>query len=369
MGRTARAVTGGLLAAWALGCGDPFVVVGDAPGVVRIVAGVPTIAGDSVAPQATDSELNEPRGLAVDPEGVLYIADFGNVRIMAVTPANEIEMILDHEQRPTLPRMRRPDGLAHGPDGRLLIADRDAHQVFRVDPDNPDATFEVIAGSGTRGTAPDTVDALLADLDEPAGVVAAADGRVYFTERNGHVVRRLDPDGRLITVAGTGDGGFAGDGGSALAARLFRPAGLTLGDGVLYIADSGNNRVRALNLATGVIRTVAGSGGRGFSGDGGPATDAFMDDPQAVATADGSAVLFIADTGNQRIRTVDLGTGVIETFAGSGDADFAGDLIAAAEAGLDSPRGLTLSAFNLLFISDTGHHIVLRTAVGFLTSR
>ena len=369
MGRSARAVIGGLLAVGSLGCGDPFVVVGDAPGVVRIVAGVATVAGDSVAPQATDSELNEPRGLVVDADGVLYIADYGNVRIMAVTPANEIEVILDHEQRRTQPRMRRPDGLAIDADGRLVIADPEAQQVFRVDPDNPEATFQVIAGTGTRGIAPDTVDALQADLDEPRGVVASADGRIYFSERNHHVVRRLDPDGRLITVAGTGDGGFGGDGGSALTARLFRPTGLSLGDGVLYIADSGNNRVRALDLETGTIETVAGSGGRGFSGDGGPAEDAFMDDPQAVATADGSAILFIADTGNQRIRTVDLGTGVIETFAGSGETEFAGDLIAAAEAGLDSPLGLTLSAFNLLFISDTGHHVVLRTAVGFLTSR
>ena len=369
MGLTARAVIGGLLAVWSFGCGDPFVVVGDAPGVVRIVAGVATVAGDSVAPQATDSELNDPRGLVVDADGVLYIADNGNVRIVAVTPANEIEVILDHEQRRTQPRMRRPDGLALDTGGRLLIADPEAHQVFRVDPDNPDATFELIAGTGTRGIAPDTVPALQADLDEPRGVAAAADGHIYFTERNRHVVRRLDLDGRMITVAGTGDGGFGGDGGPALAARLFRPTGLTLGDGVLYVADSGNNRVRALDLTTGVIETVAGSGGLGFSGDGGPAEDAFMDDPQAVATADGSAILFIADTGNQRIRTVDLGTGEIETFAGSGESEFGGDLIAAAEAGLESPLGLTLSSFNLLFISDTGHHIVLRTAVGFLTSR
>jgi len=369
MGRTVRTVIGALLLIGTAACGDPFVIVGDSPGVVRIVAGVATVAGDSIAPRASESELNEPRGLAVDAAGTLLIADKGNRRIIAVTSADEIEIVLDHSRRsrgdPSA--LNEPDGLTLDADGRLIIADPASQRLFALDPDD-EGTFAPLAGTGMRGVAPDTAVALQADLREPTGVAVAADGRIYFTEKNGHLVRRLDADGRLITIAGTGDGGFAGDGGPATAAQLFRPAGLAIGDGVLYIADSGNQRVRAVNLAAGTIETVAGSGGRGFAGDGGPATDAFLDEPLAVATADGSVSVFIADTGNHRVRVVNLRSGGISTFAGTGDTEFNGDMISAGETGLDSPLGLTLSPFRLLFIADTGHHVVLRTAVGFLTA-
>lgn len=367
MGRTARAVACAALAVLAAGCGDPFVVIGDAPGVVRVVIGVPTVSGDSVAPVASQSELSSPQGLAVDANGVLYVGDRGNVRIVSVTPGDEIEVLLDHERRGAEPRLREVAGLALDGAGRLLIADTESQRIFAFD--LGDGSFQTVAGSGIRGVAPDTVDALQADLRDPTGVAVDAAGRIYFSERGGHVIRRLEPDGRLIRFCGVGGlGGFSGDGGPAEEADLRRPAGIAVADGQLYIADSGNHRVRAVNLETGVIRTVAGSGGRGFGGDGEVAIDALLDEPEAVAAADGNPTLFIVDTGNHRIRTVNLNTNRIDTFAGTGDTDFTGDLVSAGEVGLNSPLGARLSPFGILFIADTGHHIVLRTTIGFLNA-
>ncbi|MBI4546028.1 MAG: hypothetical protein HY703_12580, partial [Gemmatimonadetes bacterium] len=142
-------------------------------------------------------------------------------------------------------------------------------------------------------------------------------------------------------------------------------AGLALGGGLLYIVDSANQRVRAVELASGVIKSVAGTGIRGFAGDGGPATEALLQDPQGVAVSPDGRTLFIADAGNHRVRTVNLATGLIATFAGTGDEAFTGDRGPAGETALSGPTSVAASPFSLLFIADTGHHIVWRSAVRF----
>jgi serine/threonine-protein kinase len=340
--------------------------LGDAPGVVRIVAGTPEVAGDSLGDLATDSYLDSPHGLAVGPDGTIYFADKFNARILAVTSTGQIEALVDHSSYMGEPRLRRPDGLALDGQGGLVIADPEGWRIWRLDLGS--SALEPIAGADSGPIGTDSTDALQVQLQEPTGVAVGGDGRIYFTETLGNRVRCIEPDGLLVTVAGTGLPGFAGDGGYALEAGLQRPAGLAIAGDVLFIADGGNQRVRGVDLSTSIIESVAGSGVPGFGGDGGLAKAASLDNPFALAATEDGHHLFIADAGNNRVRLVNLETGTISTFAGTGDVRFNGELLTAGETSLSAPSGVATSPFGLLFISDTGHHILLRSVVEFVTS-
>ena len=345
----------------AAGCGDPLFVSGDLPGVMRIVAGVPNSAGGSIDSLATLSRLRSPMGVAVSPEGILYIADQNNARILSVTSAGRIEILLDNSGLGAQERILRPSGLAANDDNQLLFTDAESHRVWKLE--LSDRTLTAIAGTGERGFSEDGTPALEADLEEPFGIAAEPSGRIYFSERGGHRVRTIEPDGSLTTVAGTGDFFFGGDGGPAAAAGLNLPAGLAIAGTGLYIADSANDRIRTVDLETGLIETVAGNGVRGFAGDGGAALGAALNRPLFVSVSADAQTLFISDAHNHRIRAVDLPGGTISTFAGTGDQEFSGELLDAGATGLDSPTGLAASSFDLLFIADSGHHIVWRVAV------
>lgn len=143
------------------------------------------------------------------------------------------------------------------------------------------------------------------------------------------------------------------------------PAGLALAGSVLYVAEGGGHRIRSVDLSTGTIRTVAGSGLADFAGDGGPATDARLRNPLAVAVSNDGRVLYVADTGNRRVRAVSLLTGMITTFAGTGEAAFNGDLLEAGQTALGAPSALTISPLGRLFVADSEQHVVRRTALGF----
>jgi DNA-binding beta-propeller fold protein YncE len=171
----------------------------------------------------------------------------------------------------------------------------------------------------------------------------------------------------LVTFAGNGVPGFAGDEGPARHASLNRPRGLALAGGTLYIADSENHRIRAVDLASSVITTVAGTGDPGFGGDGGDPLRALLDAPAAVSTTADGALLFIAEPNNRRIRLVDLRADRIVTFAGNGESEFGGDLRSAGETALSAPMGVATSPLEVLFIADSGHDIVLRTTIGLRT--
>jgi sugar lactone lactonase YvrE len=361
MDRSTRALAIAAAALCLANCGDPFIVTGDTPGVVRIVAGIPETPGDSLGALATESFLDTPHGLATGPDGTLYIADMANDRVLAVNSAGQVEVLVDHTRRFVEPRLRTPVGLALDGSGGLLIADSAGLRVWRLELESGVAA--PIAGTG-GSTESDTSDALATDLRKPIGVAAGPDGRVYISEYLVNKVRRIESDGSITTVAGSGLPGFGGDGGPAYDALLLDPFGLFIAGDVLYIADSGNHRVRAVDLDSFVIETVAGSGNAGFGGDGGPATEALLDTPVSVTVTDDGRFLFISDAGNHRVRLVNLETGTISTFAGTGDVVYSGDLLTAGATSLASPKGVAASPFNLLFMSDTGHQVVLRTALG-----
>ncbi|MEJ2481809.1 MAG: hypothetical protein P8049_01420, partial [Gemmatimonadota bacterium] len=251
--------------------------------------------------------------------------------------------------------------LALDPAGRVIVADPLGHRVWRLNPANGQA--DVIAGTGETGTSPDGVPALGSELASPHGVAVDVDGTIFVSEARGARIRTIRPDGTLGTVAGTGEPGFSGDGGAAASAQLDFPLGLDRAGASLYIADGGNHRIRAVDLVTGTIRTVAGSGQPGFAGDGGPAVGASLRQPNDVAVLEDESRIYIADTFNHRIRLVRQASGTIETFAGTGDEEFSGELFDAGATSLSEPRGVATSPFGLLFIGDPGHEIAWRVAL------
>jgi uncharacterized protein (TIGR03437 family) len=217
----------------------------------------------------------------------------------------------------------QPNGIAAAPDGNLYIADTENHRVRVV---HLDGTIATIAGTGVAGDAGDGSAALEAQLKAPQGVFAAPDGSLYIADTGNNRIRRVTADGLIHPFAGTGHTGFSGDGSAALLAEMYMPTGLAMGpDGSLYFADTANNRIRRID-PSGNIETVAGSMGGiptftnncCFRGDGGPAASALLYAPLGLAVgSDGT--LYIADTKNSRIRQVNA-AGIISTIAGGGNS-------------------------------------------------
>jgi RHS repeat-associated protein len=247
-------------------------------------------------------------------------------------------------------------GLAVGPDGSLYIADSGNSQVRRV---GPDGLLTIFAGTGTFGSGGDGGPAIKASLEHPTGLALGPDGSLYIADSSDSRVRRVGPDGTITAFAGTTRGGFSGDGGPATAAALNFPVGLAVGpDGSLYIADEGNFRVRRVG-PDGLITTFAGTGVRGFSGDGGPATAASLriHCSGLVVGRDGS--VYIADSDSSRVRRVGP-DGLIATFAGTGNQGFSGDGGPAATASMAIPQGLALGPDGSLYIADSVNSLVRR---------
>lgn len=355
------------------GCGEPFVVLGDAPGVMRTVLGIGDSIGSRIDSIAVRTRLTDPKGVAFDPGiDILYVGDRGAVqqangittpvaRLFSVTSRGRSTVLLNTGGCSSGPCMLQATAIAVAPDGSLVIADQIGNRVFRY---VPGGALTALAGNGTSATAPDGSTAAASPINRPAGVAVDPGGRVYIGESGSHRVRTIDASGLLQTVAGTGEPGHAGDGGPATAAQLNEPAGLLLADGVLYVTDVVAHTIRRID-SSGVISTVAGiPNAAGFSGDGGPAVDAMLDRPVALARTPDGRQLFISDQGNDRVRAIDLMTGTIRTFAGTGSRVWSGSRRLAGETSLFRPSGLDAAANGFLFIADGGHSVVWRTSVG-----
>ena len=199
------------------------------------------------------------------------------------------------------------------------------------------------------------------------GIAVDKKGNVYIAMRDNNIISRIDLKGNMTTYVGTGSSGFSGDGGKATEARLNVPAGLAFDkSGNLYIADRNNNRIRKVN-ARGIITTIAGTGTAGFSGDGGPATQAQLHLPSGVAL-DGKGNIFLSDRSNNRIRVIDS-SGKIRTYAGSGKDGFKGDNGPALKASIDSPFGIALDRKGNLYIADRRNNRVRKVNVqGIITT-
>lgn len=254
--------------------------------------------------------------------------------------------------------LNAPAELRFGPDGALYIADSQNHRIRRV---GLDGIISTVAGNGTADFGGDDGPALQASLNLPNGVVFDAVGNLYIADSLNNRIRKVDPTGTITTYAGEGLG-YAGDGGPAASARFITPLGLGMtAEPALLISDSGNHRVRKIRLRDGQISTVAGTGSRGYNGDGEEATKTALNLPSAVAVSSGGG-FFIADSGNNRVRFVDA-AGIISTVAGTGaspQGSEVGDGGLATNAKLGTPICLIVDGFGHLFVAERSGNRIRR---------
>src|SRR5881296_4383058 len=247
-------------------------------------------------------------------------------------------------------RLNYPGTVAVDAAGNIYIADTRNNRIRKV---SPSGMMTTIAGNGGGGFGGDGGPASMAMLNYPWGVTIDNNGNLFVADTSNQRIRKIGPDGIITTVAGSGSRGFSGDGGPAVLAQLAEPAGVAVdAAGNLFIADTNNERVRKVT-PDGIITTVAGNGTQGFSGDGGAAVDAQLAYPNSVAV-DGAGNLFIADTNNQRVRRV-TPDGIITTVAGNGKYGYSGDGAAASAAQLGSPYGVSIDGTNTLLIADSAN--------------
>jgi trimeric autotransporter adhesin len=326
-----------------------------ATGIINTVAGNGTFGFAGDGGSALLAVLNTPTGLTFN-NGSLYIADQDNQRVRMIAASGTISTVAGNGTATYagdgLPAVEAslvgPNGLAFDTVGNLYIADTHSFRVRRVDASGIISTF---AGTGTSaGFGGEGEPATLTPLNSPQGVVADTQGNVYISDTGHNRVIQVDIAGNIHTVAGTGTPGDAG--GSSLA-ELYGPTGLALdAAGNLFIADTQNQRICML-APGGTTSTVAGNGTAGFSGDGGAALAAELNYPSAVAV-DANENLYIADTGNNLVRIV-TPDGNIATIAGTGAAAYNGDTGAALQIALDNPGGVALDGQGNVYVADTGN--------------
>ena len=297
-----------------------FKIAGD--GTISTTGGNPNSTSIGDGGPATAALIPNPNGLAIDKSGNLYVADLGE------------------------------DGFSNGGGGPLYVS---GHRIRKI---ATNGTITTVAGNGTQGYSGDGGPAAVAQLDAPWGVAAGSGGNLYIGDSGNHTVRKIAANGTITTVAGTGVPGSLGDGGPATRAQLNVPLGVAVdGAGNLYVAECLGARIRKVTAAGG-IATVAGTGSSGYGGDGGPAVNAQLACPHGVAV-DASDNLYIADTGNNRLRKVTL-DGTITTVAGNGAPDFGGDGGPALNAKLNAPTSLAIDTSGNLYIADTGNNRIRR---------
>jgi sugar lactone lactonase YvrE len=296
---------------------------------------ITTYVGPSLPANLTGSDqLDEPVGVAMDGVGNLFIADAGNHRVLKVRPDGTITTIagtgmpgFEGDGGPaSFARLNEPWGVAVDKAGSLFIADFENHRIRKV---TPDGIIRTVAGNGTRGFSGDGGPATSAQLNGPSGIAADDAGNMFIADSLNDRVRKVTPDGGIHTIVSSAyvfnpDSVVVDAAGNlfianpypqnvlkvspdgvitAAASGLHFPEGVAVDKfGNLFVADTGNHRVVKVT-PEGSMSTLAGSSARGFGGDGGPASAAYLDSPFAVAV-DGSGNLFIADSGNNRIRMV-----------------------------------------------------------------
>jgi uncharacterized protein (TIGR03437 family) len=334
--------------------------------VITTVAGNGTSGYSGDGGPATSAELHQPYGVAVDAAGNIYIADTSNNRIRKVAAATGVITTVAGQGGggywgdggpATDAGLNGPDGVAVDGASNLYIADNANNRIRMVAAAT--GAITTVAGDGSPGYSGDGGPAASAEINYPTAIAADGAGNIYLVDSGDHVIRKVvAATGTITTVAGNGVAGYAGDGGPATAASLNWPEGVALdGAGNLYIGDSGNARIRKVAAATGIITTVAGDGVAGYSGDGGQATGAELYAPCGAAV-DGAGNLYIADTGNNRIRKVVAETGSITTVAGDGIAGYSGDGSTATGAELVYPAGVVVDSVGNLYIADRGNNVI-----------
>lgn len=307
------------------------------------------------------ASLAGPADVAVSATGILYIADQGNHRIRRINADGSIISSLagygylqsgycGDGYMASSACLNQPEDIAVDTLGNVYIADKYNFVIRKV---NRDGIITTIAGDGSYGFSGDGGPAIKATLKFPNSVALDRAGNIFIADQDNYRVRKVAvASGIITTVAGSGSYEHSGDGGPAINAGLRSVSDIALDDELnLYILDQVSGRVRKVNAKSGIISTVAGNGTNGFSGDGGPAINASFSYPTGI-TLDNTGNLYIADRQNQRVRKVDAFTGVINTIAGTGNNGFSGDGGPATSADFSLPSSVSVDTFGNIFISD-----------------
>ncbi|MGA7216665.1 MAG: hypothetical protein WBX38_00025 [Candidatus Sulfotelmatobacter sp.] len=324
-------------------------------GLIGTVAGTGERGHSGDGGPATAAKLHFPEGIAVDHLGNLFISDTVNRLIRRVdartgiiaTYAGTGEVGVNPEGTPALrAKFLRLARISIDRAGNLYVADSPSHRILVIDAKN--RLVHTFAGSGKLGFAGDGGPAVAAEISYAEGMVIAPNQDLYFADVGNHRVRKIDGRTQIITtVAGTGEKGFSGDGGPAIKAQLWSPGRVWVDHrGNILIADILNARIRRIDARTNVIETIAGTGDWG---DGGPARDALLSVPGDIAYSNGK--VYIADYGTRRVRCVDLATGIISTVAGGGTQT--GEGIRATDADFLLPEGIAVDGHrHTLYVAD-----------------
>jgi trimeric autotransporter adhesin len=359
------------------------------PGVITTVVADKKCQGSSCGAvgdggPAADAHLSGPRGVFVDLSGNLLIAEALGHRIRRVDSTTGTITTVAGNPRcfqgrcdgffsgdgglATAAELNIPSAVVADAEDNLFISDMNNNRIRRVDKITGIITTVV---GGFRGFSGDGGPARNAELNAPWGLAVDAAGNLFIADSGNGRIRRVDAlNGIITTVAGRGRGDSSGDGRPAIDAGLFQPWGVFVESSGSLLISSGNS-IRRVDHATGIITTVAGGNGRGVGGDGGPAIRAQLYMPQSVME-DNSGNIFIADSGNHRIRRVDHETGIITTIAGNGEmgygGGFKGDDGPAVDAQLSMPVSVAVDALGNVFIADTNNHRIRRIQMAHAAS-
>jgi trimeric autotransporter adhesin len=333
------------------------------PGTIYTIGGNGTAGYSGDGGPATSAELHGDNAVAVDAAGNSYIADYYNNRIRKITASTGIISTVAGNGTAgysgdggaaTSAEINGPGDVAVDTAGNLYISDLGNNRIRKVTVAT--GVISTVAGNGTKGYSGDGGAATSAEIG-PNGLTVDSAGNIYMADEFSNRIRKVTAStGIISTVAGNGTAGYSGDGGAATSAELNVPDAVAVdGAGNIYLSDHNNERVRKVTVSTGKIATIAGNGTAGYSGDGGLATSAELNGPGGLAL-NAAGDLFIGDFGNNRVRKVAAATSVISTVAGNGVSGYSGDGGAATSAEMDGPSGIALDSAGNLYIADFGNN-------------
>ncbi len=359
---------------------EPVSLCSDVPGTICTWAGTGDAGWNGNGNSPLTTEFYWPIDVTVTSFGRIFIVDWNNNVVRRLSddeetietaigtgfagdgPYDDTDLVPPGAPGPSV-NLNHPTHILHLPDNKMLLTGWNSHKLRLYDQQS--RRVRVLAGDGP-GFSGDGELAWNALMNHPSQTAVAPDESLYILDQWNHRIRKVDTEGIITTVVGTGVPGFSGDGGPPLQAQIrmrdgddLAPAGALAFDaqGRLYISDTHNHRIRVVDFSLNRIEAVAGTGQAGYGGDGGPARSAKLNRPRDIEIG-GDGRLYVADELNHRIRAIDLSSGTISTVAGAGTAGFSGDGGQALQAHLNRPAGIAFDPDGNLYIADTYNHLI-----------